>query len=82
MFKYFLNLSNSMTYKGLYEIHKKNCPIVKQLMTSPDVELVDLGFHDSSSSAAAAAEKILEEKGLASSLLNGCLACCKEYHKR
>lgn len=82
MFKYYLNLDNEMTYKRCYEVHKKNCPIVKQMLNSGSDQLLDLGFHKFCDGAMMAAKEALAERALDPSLLNGCLACNKEYHKR
>ena len=82
MFKYYLNLNNDMAYKGCYEIHKKTCPIVKQILGTADDQMIDLGFHATGTKAIEAAKEVLSERGLDPMALNGCLACNKECHKR
>lgn len=82
MFKYFLNLNNEDTYRGYYELHKKSCPIVKQMLNMGEDQLLDIGFHNHSSSALLAAKEVLLERSLDPSRINGCLACNKESHKR
>jgi len=82
MFKYFLNLNNENTYGAYYELHKKNCPLVKQALSSGNDELLDLGFFDNSSSAMVAGQEALLERALDPGRINGCLACSKECHKR
>ena len=82
MFKYFLNLNNENSYGGYYELHKKNCPIVKQTLAASDDQLLDIGFHDNSNNALIAAKEALVERSLDPLKVNGCLACNKECHKR
>lgn len=82
MFKYYLNLNNDLAYKGCYELHRKTCPIVQQLLGSVDDQLLDLGYYDTTSKAIEGAKNALAERGLEPSLLNGCLACNKAYHRR
>lgn len=82
MFKYYLYLNNTVTYNGFYEIHKKSCPIVKQLLQEEDEYLVDLGFFDDCNKAITAAKALLVERGLDPANINGCLACNKQCHQR
>lgn len=82
MFKYYLNLNNDMAYKGCFELHKKTCPIVKEILGTADDHMLDLGYFNTTSMAVEGAKRALAERGLDQSLLNGCLACNKEFHKR
>ena len=81
MFKYYLNLNNEMAYDGQYEVHKKNCPIVKQLDKGDDTLLM-LGFFEDPCEAMEAAKEALAERGLDPLKVNGCLNCMKECHER
>ena len=82
LFKYYLNLDNEFSYHNCYELHKKSCPIVKQLQESGTDQLMELGFFANCREAVQAGKEALSERGLDPGLLNGCLACNKECHKR
>lgn len=82
MFKYYLNLNNDVTYRNMYEIHKKTCPLVKQALEANDEAMLEMGFFETCSQALEAAKEALSERDMNPALLNGCLACNKECHKR
>ena len=79
MFKFYLNLDNEITFNQCYEVHKKQCAIVKHL---GEDGLLDLGFFDNDNEAMAKAKEVVLEEGLDPTLVNGCLACMKAHHKR
>ena len=82
MVKYYLNLNNDMTQDGLYEVHKKNCPVINQFLGDGDDRLLMLGFFNSPKEAMAAAKEALAARELDPSKANGCLTCNKECHER
>lgn len=82
MFKFYLSLNNESSYGGYYELHKKSCPIVKQMLDSDDDYLLAIGYYPNSTEALLGAKEALVERALDPNKLNGCLACNKECHKR
>ncbi len=79
MFKYYLNINNEFTFNNCYEVHKKQCSMVKQFK---EEDLVDLGFFDSDAEAMKKASDYLGKSNYDWTKLNGCLVCLKAHHKR